>query len=145
LHFAFFKTMSNKFILTGLKILFTLALCVLFGFAYGKFINLFSGLVDFNSRWVYFVLAIPIFLPIFEYIRTEYKKRPDFYHLIKEVVYTFISALIVVAVLINFEFGGEYQDFVMSIIGLALVIVIANTLNFGVNKALAKLSAKKSK
>ena len=131
--------MSNPKFLAFLKILFTIVLCVVFGFIYGKFIGLFAGLISLTSRWVYFVLAIPIFLPIFEYVRTEYKKRPKFSHLVKELIFTFISAIISVWILVNFEFGNEFKDYYMSAIGLVMVIILANLLNFGLNKVIARL------
>jgi hypothetical protein len=123
--------MTNPKFLSFLKIVFTIILCVCFGFVYGKFLSLFGNILILSSRWVYIVLAIPIFLPIFEYLRTEYKKRPKFSSLIKELVFTFISALITVFVLANFEFGDEYQDYIMSAIGLVSVILLANLLSFG--------------
>jgi hypothetical protein len=136
--------MSNPKFLAFLKIFFTIVLCVLFGFVYGKFIGLFTGMISLTSRWVYFVLAIPIFLPIFEYVRTEYKKRPKFSHLIKELFFTFISAIISVWVLVNFEFGGEYTDYYMSAIGLVMVIILANLLNLGLNKGFERLRKNRS-
>ena len=137
--------MSNPKFLAFLKILFTIVLCVVFGFIYGKFIGLFAGMISLTSRWVYFVLAIPIFLPIFEYVRTEYKKRPKFSHLVKELIFTFISAIISVWILVNFEFGDEYKDYYMSAIGLVMVIILANLLNFGLNKGIARLGRNKNR
>lgn len=137
--------MSNPKFLAFLKIFFTIALCVLFGFVYGKFIGLFAGMISLTSRWVYFVLAIPIFLPIFEYVRTEYKKRPKFSHLVKELVFTFISAIISVWILVNFEFGGEFTDYYMSAIGLVMVIILANLLNFGLNRGIERLGKRNNK
>jgi hypothetical protein len=134
--------MSNPKFLAFLKIFFTILLCVLFGIAYEKFIGLFAGIISLTSRWIYFVLAIPIFLPIFEYVRTEYTKRPKFSQLIKELVFTFISAIISVWILVNFEFGDEYKDYYMSAIGLVMVIVLANLLNFALNKGLQRLGGK---
>ena len=137
--------MSNQKFLAFLKILFTIVLCVVFGFIYGKFIGLFAGMISLTSRWVYFVLAIPIFLPIFEYVRTEYKKRPKFSHLVKELIFTFISAIISVWILVNFEFGDEFKDYYMSAIGLVMVIILANLLNFGLNKGIARLGRNKNR
>ena len=137
--------MSNPKFLAFLKILFTIVLCVVFGFIYGKFIGLFAGMISLTSRWVYFVLAIPIFLPIFEYVRTEYKKRPKFSHLVKELIFTFISAIISVWILVNFEFGDEFKDYYMSAIGLVMVIILANLLNFGLNKGIARLGRNKNR
>ena len=133
--------MTNPAFLTFLKIVFTIAICVGFGFLYGQFIKMFAGVVNFSSRWVYIVLAIPVFLPIFEYIRTEYKHRAKFGHLIKEIVYTFIAALITVSILVNFQFGDEFKDYIMSFIGLILVILIANLINLGVNKVIKKIQS----
>ena len=131
--------MTNPKFLSFLKIVFTIGLCVIFGFIYGQFIRIFSGLLPLSSRWVYIVLAIPVFLPIFEYIRTEYQHRPKFTQLIKEIFFTFVAAMITVSILVNFQFGGDYTDYVMSFVGLALVILIANLLSFGIKKGLAKL------
>ena len=128
--------MSNPALLTFLKIVFTIALCIGFGFLYGQFIKMFAGVIDLSSRWVYIVLAVPVFLPIFEYIRTEYKHRAKFGHLIKEIVYTFIAALITISILVNFQFGDEFKDYIMSFIGLVFVILIANLINLSVNKVL---------
>ncbi len=134
--------MSNPKFLTFLKIVFTIALCVLFGFVYRQFIELFSNLLPLTSQWVYIVLAIPVFLPIFEYLRTEYQHRAKFSYLIKELAYTFIAALITVSILVNFQFGGDYTDYVMSIIGLISVILIANLMSLGVKKLLTKTRAR---
>ena len=137
--------MTNPAFLTFLKITFTIALCVGFGFLYGQFIKMFSGVVNLSSRWIYIVLAIPVFLPIFEYIRTEYQHRAKFGHLVKEILYTFLAALITVSILANFQFGNEYRDYVMSFIGLILVILIANLINLGVNKGLQKIKGQSIK
>ena len=99
-------------------------------------------MISLTSRWMYIVLAIPIFLPIFEFVRTEYKKRPKFSYLIKELFFTFISALITVAILVNFAFGDDYEDYIMSAIGLVMVILLANLFNFGLNKGVEMLVKK---